>query len=286
MTEGFADLHTHTHASDGTEAPARNVQLAKEAGLSAVAITDHDTIAGLREAMEEGARQGIVVVPGVEISTVAGVEDIHVLGLYIKTDDPLLLERLKELRQVRDRRNELMIGKLQELGIPITMDEVLENMRREKSTDETVGRPHIAETLIRKGYASSLEDAFEKYIGRGAPAYANPPRIRPEEAIRWIHEAGGVAVLAHPGLYKDEGLAEALIEAGLDGIEAYHSDHSPEEAEKFRRLAESRGLIATAGSDFHGERNGKVFHGPLGSQRVSVQALDELLRKAESYRTP
>lgn len=281
---GAVDLHTHTRASDGTETPAENVRIAHAAGLAGLAITDHDTVAGIEEAEAEGLKLGMLVVPGVEISTVAGGQDIHVLGYYIRTADPLFLTRLEELRSVRDRRNELMLEKLRELGLEITLDEVMENRRRSGRSDETVGRPHIAEVLIRKGYAANLQDAFERYLGRTGAAYVNPPRIRPEEAVRWIHEAGGAAVIAHPGLYQDDKLVEELIGAGLDGIEAYHSDHTPEDAERYRSLAERHSLIITAGSDFHGERNGIVFHAPLGSRRISAEILQELEAAAAKYR--
>jgi len=276
MDAKYADLHTHTKASDGMESPAANVRLAAAAGLAAVAVTDHDTVAGVEEALAEGKRLGIEVVPGVEISTLSGGQDIHVLGYFIRTDDPVFLERLERLRKTRDLRNELMLEKLRSLGVKITIEEVLETRMREHRPDETVGRPHIADVLMKKGYAASLEDAFAKYLGKQGAAYVNPPRISPEEAIQWIHEAGGAAVLAHPGLYKDDPLVETLISSGLDGIEAYHSDHSPEEGEKYRALAERHGLIVTAGSDFHGERNGKVFHAPLGSRKVDVKVIDQL----------
>lgn len=281
----YADLHTHTLASDGTESPADNVRTALAAGLFAVAITDHDTVSGIQEALAEGERSGIAVVPGVEISTVASGRDIHVLGYYLRWEDPLLLERLRELRTVRDRRNELMLEKLRELGIAITMDEVLAQRMSGGRPDETVGRPHIAEVLMRKGVVGSLREAFDKYLGSGGAAYVNPPRIRPETAVAWIHEAGGAAVLAHPGLYGDDRLVEELLEAGFDGVEADHSDHSPEEAERYRAMAEAKGLIVTSGSDYHGQRGGVVFHAPLGSRKAPAEVLDRLKRAAEQYRT-
>jgi 3',5'-nucleoside bisphosphate phosphatase len=283
-TYGYADLHTHTRASDGTEMPAENVRIAHAAGLFALAITDHDTVAGIGEAEAEGNRLGITVVPGVEISTVAGGQDLHVLGYYIRTGDPLLLNRLEELRSVRDRRNVMMLAKLRELGIEITLDEVMERRRSTGRSDETVGRPHIAQVLMDKGVVGSLDEAFSKYLGRTGSAYVNPPRIHPETAIKWIHEAGGAAVLAHPGLYGDDALVETLIPLGLDGIEAFHSDHSQEDEERYQAMAERNGLLVTAGSDFHGERNGVVFHAALGSRRISVRVLDQLKSIAESRR--
>lgn len=279
MTGQRADLHTHTLASDGTQPAARNVRLAKDAGLSAVAITDHDTVAGIEEALAEGARLGIDVVPGVEISTVANGQDIHVLGYFIDCREPLFLSRLEQLRRTRDLRNEMLIRRLQELGLQITMEEVIDNLERPLRDNESVGRPHIAALMVKKGYVDSMEQAFERYLGKNGAAYVNPPRIRPEEAIRWIKEAGGAAVLAHPGLYDDDALVRELIDAGLDGLEAYHSDHAPEVEAKYAALAAQYGLIVTAGSDFHGERHGRVFHGPIGARTVDCAVIEQLRKR-------
>jgi predicted metal-dependent phosphoesterase TrpH len=279
MSKYEADLHTHTLASDGTEPPAVNVRLAKEAGLSAMAITDHDTVSGLEEAQMEGARLGIEIVPGVEISTIAGNQDIHVLGYYIDDKDPLFLERLASLRETRNRRNELMIERLQKLGYAITLDEVHKEVEDVKSEGDTIGRPHVAAVLLKKGYVASINEAFEQLLGKNGKAYVNPPRIDPATAIQWIHEAGGAAVLAHPGIYGDDPLVESILQDGLDGIEVYHSDHTPEDEAKYLAMAQRNQLLVTAGSDFHGERGGVVFHAPIGSRRVNIAVLDELREK-------
>ncbi|UKS30031.1 PHP domain-containing protein [Paenibacillus sp. HWE-109] len=278
-----ADLHTHTTASDGTQRPAVNVQMAFDAGLGAIAITDHDTVSGVAEALEEGRRLGIEVVPGVEISTVAGGQDIHVLGYYIQIEDALFLQRLSSLRDTRDIRNQMIIDRLQQLGFAITMGEVLKEVEHIKSKGDTVGRPHIAAVLLNKGYVSSISEAFDKYLGTGAAAYANPPRIEPATAIAWIHEAGGKAVLAHPGIYHNDDLVEAITQQGLDGIEVYHSDHTAEDEAKYLLLAERCGLLITAGSDFHGERGGVVFHAPIGSKRIGIEILSSLQPEKEQH---
>ncbi|MEF3309895.1 PHP domain-containing protein [Paenibacillus sp. GYB004] len=270
------DLHSHTTASDGTNAPAVQVRLAREAGLRGVAITDHDTVAGVAEAQAEGGAIGIEVIPGVEISTVADGRDIHVLGYFIDTGDTAFLERLKQLRETRNTRNEMILRKLASLGIEVSMEEVIQQARKTPGKDETIGRPHIAEVLVRKGHASDMADAFNRYLATGAAAYVNPPRIRPEDAVDWIREAGGVPVLAHPGLYGNDELVIRLIEYGIAGIEAYHSDHGPEEEAKYAELAEQHGLIATAGSDFHGSRGGVVFHAPLGSCTADASVVERL----------
>ncbi|TNJ67191.1 PHP domain-containing protein [Paenibacillus hemerocallicola] len=275
MTERY-DLHSHTTASDGTNAPAVNVRLAGEAGLRGLAITDHDTVAGVAEAVAEGKRLGIDVVPGVEISTVAGGQDIHVLGYYIDTEDPLFRERLEQLRRTRNLRNEMILDRLVELGLPVTMDEVLEQSRKKPGKDETVGRPHIAAVLVAKGYVADMTEAFDRYLGKDAAAYVNPPRLRPEDAIDWIRDAGGVPILAHPGLYGDDEQVIRLIEYGVAGIEAYHSDHSRETEVHYASMAERYGLIATAGSDFHGSRGGVVFHAPLGARYTDYSTVERL----------
>ncbi|WP_040948580.1 PHP domain-containing protein [Gorillibacterium massiliense] len=281
LTRQLADLHTHTTASDGVHAPRENVRFAKEAGLAAIAITDHDTTAGIADALDEGEKLGIRVVPGVEISTVADGQDIHVLGYYMNTEDPVFQERLHSLRSVRDKRNEMMIAKLNELGIRITLEDVMA-VREMKDKDETVGRPHIAAAMVQMGAVASVREAFDRYLGKGGAAYVNPPRIHPKEAIAWIHEAGGSAVLAHPGLYSADPLIPELVEAGLDGMEVYHSEHTPEQEAHYLQLAQDYGLIVTAGSDFHGKRQGEAFHGEIGCRTIDAEVLDKLNLKLKN----
>ncbi|CAM3352178.1 PHP domain-containing protein [Marinicrinis lubricantis] len=272
---GWADLHSHSTASDGTEAPKDNVRMAQEAGLTAVAITDHDTVAGVREALAEGRERGIEVVPGVEISTVMGGIDIHVLGYFIDTENDLLLERLDSLRKARYRRNLKIIENLNRLGINIRLEDVTERAAK-NGKDETVGRPHIADVLVDRGIVDSMQEAFEVYLDRKGKAYAQVERIRPETAVQWIREAGGAAVLAHPGIYHNDEIVQEIIVSGIDGIEAYHSDHSVQDEERYLRLAHEHKLIVTAGSDFHGTRQGNVFHGALGSKRIDMKAVHAL----------
>jgi hypothetical protein len=275
---GFADLHTHTTASDGTFAPEHNVRLASEAGLAAIAITDHDTVAGIDEAITAGERFGVEVVPGVEISTVAEGQDIHVLGYYMDYRDKEFLNRLEQLRETRNKRNDMILERLEELGIHISMSDVMESANK-SDIDETIGRPHIADALVRKGYVSNMEEAFDLYLGKTGQAYVNPPRIRPMDAIDWIRAAGGVAVLAHPGLYDNDTLVQDIVDYGVDGIEAFHSDHTPEQEKRYETLALSSNLIITGGSDFHGERQGIVFHAPLGARKVPIATVRQLHRK-------
>lgn len=274
----YADLHMHTKASDGLHAPAENVRMAKQAGLSAIAITDHDTTAGVKEAIQEGKKLGIEVVPGVEISTSAKGQDVHILGYFIDLDDAQFASRLEDLRQARNRRNDKLIQRLNQLGIEITMEEVHAGV---KSEDESVGRPHFADVLIQKGYVASLKEAFDVYLGKEGKAYVNTERNRPHHAIEWIKQAGGAAVIAHPGLYADDQLVEEIIEQGADGIEVYHADHSKNDEARYLKLAEKHQLIITAGSDFHGERAGVMFHAPIGARKINVDVIEQL-RSARS----
>lgn len=279
------DLHTHTQASDGMNSPRANVELAKNMGLTGLAITDHDTMAGVAEARLAGKELGIDVVPGIEISTRAKDKDIHILGYFMDTENKQLEDRLQRLRSVRDERNELIIGKLQQLGIAITLQEVKEGLGRTLRPDESLGRPHIADCLVRKGHATDLRDAFDQYLAEGKPGYASLPRISPEEAIHWIREAGGAAVIAHPGLYGDDELVKDILEQGRPaGIEVYHSDHGPEEERRYLELAAQYELIATGGSDYHGVRQGVVFHGDLGSHVAPPAAVEQLRQAATNVR--
>lgn len=275
------DLHTHTQASDGMNQPAENVRMAKEKGLTGLAITDHDTVAGIAEALLAGKELGLDVVPGIEISTRVGEKDIHVLGYFVDPEDNRFKERLARLRLVRGERNGLIIAKLQQLGLSITLEEVKAGLSRPLRPDESLGRPHIADTLVHKGYVSDMRDAFDRYLAEGKPGYASLPRIAPEEAIVWIREAGGVPVLAHPGLYSDDDLVRSIVERGKPaGIEVYHSDHGPEEELRYAAMAEKYGLIVTGGSDYHGVRQGVVFHGDLGGRTAPPGTVERLRQTA------
>jgi hypothetical protein len=272
-----ADLHTHTTASDGLHPPAEVVRMARDAGLSGVAITDHDTVAGLEEALAAGEKYGIRIIGGVEISTMAEGREIHVLGYGFDAGDPLFLERLASLREARNRRNDRMIERLNELGIPITLQEVHQAAAASPGKGGTIGRPHIAEVLVRKGYATDFRDAFDRYLKQGAAAYVQVQRISPAEAVQWIHEAGGTAIIAHPGLYGLDRLVQELLENGADGLEAFHSDHDDDAQRHYQAMAESRGKLVTGGSDFHGSMHGNLYHGPVGNRTVDVSVMDQLL---------
>jgi len=272
-----ADLHTHTTASDGSFAPEANVRMAKEAGLSAVAITDHDTFAGVAEALEAGSRLGILVVPGVELSTSAGGRDVHVLGYGYRADDRIWLERLRSLREGRDRRNERILENLEKLGMPVSAEELAAAAGRSARKDKAVGRPHIAQALVDKGYVPDVRAAFDRLLGEGKPAYESQSRVTPGQAIEWIREAGGKAIVAHPGIYGADELVLSLLDAGADGLEAYHPDHDEEQSLRYAEWAAARGKLATGGSDFHGIKEGRAYHGALGSRTADLSVARLLL---------
>lgn len=289
----FCDLHTHSTASDGTTPPADLARLAHDAGLAALALTDHDTTAGLPECAAACQRLGIAFVPGIELSATplppatpsidpnARRGTLHILGYFIQHDHPRLLDIQQRLLEAREQRNPQIIDNLNRLGVRIDYDEVLDLVRREageSSARQIIGRPHIAQVLVNKGYAKSVQDAFARYIGEGKPAYARKDRLPALDAIAAIHHAGGLAVLAHPVQLRCpspddlEYLVKQLADMGLDGIETRHSDHTPENTDHYDKLARRFKLLATGGSDFHGTRK----HIALGSQRVPLSVYETL----------
>ncbi|MFD1436033.1 PHP domain-containing protein [Kroppenstedtia eburnea] len=275
------DLHVHTTASDGMFSPVEVVRMAKAKGLQGIAVTDHDTVAGVEEARACGQESGLVVIPGVEISTVANGQDIHVLGYFVDPADEQFQERLREQREARKRRNHQLLDRLTKLGIQITMEEV----EARKQDKVNIGRPHIAEVLVEKGVVQNMDEAFAKYLGKDGAAYVTTPRISPEEALVLIREAGGVPVLAHPGLYDDDELVLRLAKNGLAGIEVNHPDHDEEMRVRYTEIVRQFGLLATAGSDFHGERHGSMYHADLGTCTTDWETVDALKGAAGSQRT-
>jgi predicted metal-dependent phosphoesterase TrpH len=249
---GCIDLHTHTSASDGTCAPAELVALAKRAGLCAVAITDHDTVAGVPEALAAGREFGFEVVPGVELSADFRGKAIHMVGLFLDAEDAGLRAKLAWAQEQRETRNARMVARFNELGIPLTLAEVVA-----EAGGELLGRPHFAAAIVKKGAASSMEEAFKVYLSRNGKAYLPKVRFTAAEAIALIRDAGGVPVLAHPMLIGwppltlDDAVAE-LRQAGLRGIEVLYSEHNPSQVQILFDIARRHDLAPSGGSDFHG----------------------------------
>jgi len=246
------DLHAHTTASDGDLSPSELVARAVRLGLGALGVTDHDTVAGLAEALEAAEQAGLPLAPGVEISAEFSPGVMHILGYFIDHTNSALLEGLEAMRGGRDVRNRKIVDRLNELGVAITMEEVLE-----RAGGESVSRNHIAQAILDRGFCTERQEVFDRYLAKGAAAYFDRLRLGPEESIAMIKEAGGLPVLAHPYQTKlDDDSLEKLItdlaEAGLAGIEAYYSTHTPEQTSFYLELAGRYGLLVTGGSDFHG----------------------------------
>lgn len=246
----YVDLHMHSTASDGSRAPADVIRAAKKANLAAIALTDHDSVAGLDEARAAGAELGVRVVNGVELSAVEGETETHLLGLHLR--DTAVLERgLAELREMRARRARRIVEQLNALGVKLSYDDVLA-----QAGTGVVGRPHVARAMIASGWAVDARDAFDRYLGAGRPAFVAKEQLGMPDAIAMIHAAGGLAVLAHPGATGSRERLEALRAQGLDGVEVKHPSHSSSETSRLRALTEQLGLVASGGSDWHGATDG------------------------------
>ena len=271
------DLHTHSTASDGKLYPAELMRHAQAVGIEVIALTDHDTLSGLEEASEEAARIGVELITGVEISAENKPGTLHMLGYYVDPSDAELAETLSWLRGGRDDRNHIILSKLAELGCPLEWDEVAA-----LAGGESMGRPHIATAMVNRGYVSSFNDAFDRYLGKGAAAYTDRDKMTPEIAIKCIRSAGGLPVLAHPqtlSLSDDElsDLLSRLTSMGLAGVEVYYYSHSEEETALYTSLARRYGLIVTGGSDFHGPGMIETRLGVgRGNMKIPKSIADEL----------
>lgn len=269
-----ADLHTHSTASDGTTTPSALVELAAQAGIDILALADHDTVEGIPEASAAAKRLGIRLIPAVELSTSSGDVDIHILAYFVDITDPRLLALLKELRESRRQRGELMVAALKEAGYDLDFGDVLAIAQ-----GGVVGRSHIGRALVAAGEADSVNDAFRRLIGRDSPYYRPKATLEPAQLIAALRELGALAVLAHPGVTAVDDLIAPLQQAGLAGIEAYHTDHTAEQTARYLELAEQLGLLVTGGSDFHGTEGGK--HAQLGDVPLPEKAIRRFLDAGE-----
>lgn len=272
----YIDLHTHSTASDGSMSPRELVRHAKHSGLTAIALTDHDTISGIEEALDEARSIGFEVIPGLEISCDFKPE-LHMLAYFLQDNYMKMKDILEDLRENREQRNPKIVAKLNEMGFNITMDEI-----RAEAGGDIVGRPHIAKVLMKKGYVESIHQAFEEYLAGGRPAYFKRDRLTPEQGIEEIRKAGGIPVLAHPihlGMdyaQLDELLGE-LVPKGLMGMEVYYVDNTEEDTQHLERLAKKHNLLATGGSDYHGTFKPEINIGTgFGNLKVPYELLDKI----------
>lgn len=268
------DLHSHSLFSDGTDDPETLARLADEAGLTALALTDHDTLDGLPRFLAAQAGTHARLVPGMELSCRFLDMELHILGLFIDPSDARLRERIEDMRRRREERNARMIERLHLMDIPITLKEV-----REQAPTRTVSRAHFAKALVKRGAAGSRQDAFARYIGDGCPGHVPFRNLAPSEAAQWISEAGGAAVLAHPGRsavrsFRWEDAMRDLKEQGIVGFEAYYGEYGPTEQRYFCELAEKLDMVPCGGSDYHGSTKEGLR---LGVGRGSLHVPDESL---------
>jgi len=278
------DLHTHSTASDGTASPRRVVQLAKQVGLRAVALTDHDTLAGIEEAADEARHLGIELIPGCEISLDGVPGTFHMVGLGVDPSDRVLAERLDFVRTEREGRNEGIRRNLEALGHSVTMEEVAA-----EAGGDVIGRPHFARVLVKRGVVKDFREAFDRFLGKGKSAYADRRRLSLADAIDAIHGAGGSAVLAHPYTiaHPDPAVYEAwlaeMAAGGLDGIETLYTEHSSRDVEHYRGLARRCGLLESGGSDFHGDNKANTDVGSgKGNLRIPYAFWEALQERARS----
>ncbi len=268
----YADLHVHTHYSDSTFSPEEVLSAAGEKALSAIAICDHDTTDGVEPCMKIGAAKGIEIIPGIELTVEKPDAEIHLLGYLIDWKLEWLQKKLKAIQEGRIDRIHKMLAKLEGEGIKIDAADVFGIAGK-----GSVGRLHLARAILKSGSAKSFREVFEKYLGFGRPCYVPNIKFEPREAIEMVIEAGGVPVLAHPGIMSKEQYIPELVSYGLKGIEVYHTDHNNSTTRHYEELSKSLGLLMTGGSDCHGAGKGRVL---IGTVRVPYDLVEKLKARA------
>ena len=278
----YIDLHVHSCASDGSLTPAEVVQAAKEAGLRYFALTDHDTVGGVAQALEAAkAYDSLDVIPGIELSCYYHNREIHIVGLYIDHTNKDFLNEIEKLRIDRETRNEKMVQKFVDAGIPMTIDEL-----KQGNPNSVITRAHFARVLVEKGICKDKAEVFDKYLGIGCPFYMPKPKVTSEHVLGLIKMAGGTAILAHPYSYKFskaevEALLDELIPAGLSGMECYYSTYDQGEIQELRSIALHKNLLVSGGSDFHGVVKPDIA---IGTGRGTLKIPEKLLTLIKEYR--
>lgn len=270
---GEADLHVHTICSDGTFTPEEVVEEAARLGIKTIAITDHDTVDAVRPAQTEGAKRGVYVIPGVEVSGYVPPFEIHIIGLFLDIDNKDLLEKFSEICAERVSRLSAIVERLETVNVKLDVEEIL-NL----AGNSPPGRMHVAEVLIKRGYCNNIPETFNRYIGDDCPAYVPKTILTPRQAIELIHGAGGVSVYAHPGVSGRDDIIHMLVESGLQAIEVYCPSHSPEAVARYLKVAKKYDLAVAGGSDFHGLRKPNI---PLGKIKVSNEAVHALMERCK-----
>lgn len=273
----YADLHVHTSYSDSTFSPEEVVSCAKEKGLAAIAICDHDSVEGIEPCMAIGAKVGVEIIPGIEMSAEKIDAEIHMLGYFVDWKQDWFRKKLKEIQESRVERIYKMIDKLKAFNIVVDAEEIF----RIAGSKGSVGRLHVARAMLNSGGVKSLKEAFDKYIGFLKPCYVPYTKFSPKEAIEIVLRVGGVPVLAHPDLMGHDEYIEEFVDYGLKGIEAYHTDHKGHISRRYEEIAKRHNLIMTGGSDCHGLGKGRVV---MGEVRVSYELVEKLKEVAESVR--
>jgi 3',5'-nucleoside bisphosphate phosphatase len=268
----FADLHLHSHFSDGTYRPAELAAHARRCELAAIALTDHDSVEGCAGTAEACAAVGIEFVPGTELTAEEGGDEVHLLGYFVDTQNAKLLAQIATFQEVRQNRIREIVARLNRLRVPLKAEAVFA-----LADCRSPGRPHVARALVAARLCSTLDEAFDRFLKRNRPAWVPKFKMGGKEAIELIHQAGGVAVLAHPGLNRTDGVIPGLVEAGMDGIECYHTKHPPSLVTHYLELAAKLHLLMTGGSDCHGLSKGKPL---IGTVRVPYQYVEALRARA------
>jgi len=277
VERGWADLHTHTTYSDGLLSPPEVVSQAKAANLRAIAITDHDEISGIDAALNAAKAFDVEIVSGVELSVTHKGIDVHVLGYFVDHHNPKLIAFVKDFQQERRLRLDRILAKLEVMGKPLSRESVLI-----KAGAGSVGRPHIADAMVDAGFVESYYDAFNQYLADGRPAYVPKKKLAAADAIKLLHDTGGLAAIAHPGLDVPDEIILEMVHAGIDAIETVHPRHGDARRQHYSSLAEAHGLLTTGGSDFHG---GRKINERLGDFRVTYEVVEKMKNYLSKVRT-
>lgn len=272
----YADLHLHTRYSDGTYTPTELVAAAKRAGLAVISLTDHDTLDGCREVQDLAEASGIGFIPGTEVTAELDGRELHILGYFIDGDHPELAKELNDAQTIRQNRVREMVARLNAREVPLSVEAVfaLANCR-------APGRPHVARALVEAGFCTSLDEAFERYLKKDRPGWVPKKKMSASQAVELIHAAGGLAVMAHPGLNNDDRMVARLARLGMDGLECHHPKHGPAAAARYEGMAAELGLMITGGSDCHGASKSRPT---IGTIRLPVARVDTLRERVRERR--